>query len=95
MGIRTDTTVHLTIGAASAQTTATWGQGTRLGLMSTTDCWVLAGANPTAAANTGVFVPAKNPTPVYIVIGVDGHKLAGIRVSADGDLTIAQAWGDG
>jgi hypothetical protein len=95
MGVRTDTAINLTTGAASAQTSQVWGQGTRLGLLSTTDCWVLAGSNPTAAANTGVFVPAKNPTPTYIVIAVDGHKLAAISPGGAGNLTIAQAWGDG
>lgn len=91
-GFKVQETTHLTIGVASAATTATWGVGDRLSLISTTNCWVVAGTAPTAAANTGVYVPAG--VPMTIVITVAASKIAGIRVTADGDLTISAAVGD-
>lgn len=89
--LRADQASHITIGAASAQSSGAYAQGQRLGLISDTDCWVLTGADPTAAASTGVFVPAS--TPIEIYIGADGDKIAAIQDSAAGDLTIAPVVG--
>ena len=91
-GFKVQETTHLTVGIASGATTATWGVGDRLSIISTTNCWIAAGTAPTAAANAGVYVPAG--VPMTILITVAASKIAAIRVTADGDLTISQAVGD-
>jgi hypothetical protein len=90
--VRADQTVHITTGAASAQGSATYANGQRLVLIATANAWALTGANPTAAANTGVYLPAGVPVTVYI--GGDGHKVAAIQASAAGDVTVAPAVGE-
>lgn len=85
-------TAHITVAVASAQSAVTFQKGDRLSLISTTNCWILTGTNPTAAANTGVYVPAGVPMTVYIT--ADLFKVAAIRATADGDLTISKAVGE-
>lgn len=55
-------------------------------LVSTSDCWVTMGANPTAAAGAGSFyLPAKSPLVVNMTAG---NLIAVIRDTADGTLSI-------
>jgi hypothetical protein len=91
-GFIPDKTTHLAVAVASAATTATWAAGERLSIVSSTNCWVLTGTAPTAAASTGVYVQAG--VPMVIQISVNASKIAAIRATADGDLTISAAVGD-
>jgi len=61
-----DQVARITVAVASAQSSTTYAKGQRLVLMSTTNCWVLTGANPTAAANTGVYVHLGFPVTITI-----------------------------
>ena len=56
-------------------------------LVSTTDCLVAFGSNPTAS-NTGVFLPASKPE--YFVCETT-DKVAAVQVSAGGNLYITPA----
>ena len=86
-----DQAVHIAVVTASTPTTQTYAKGARLLLMSTTACYVTTGTAPTAVVGAGVHVPASLPVEIYIT--GDLFKIAAIRVTADGDLTITPAVG--
>lgn len=80
----------LAVGAASAQFPAinTMVAGQTFVFSSNTGCWILQGANPTAAASAGsMFVPAGVP---IVIDGGIGAKLAVIRDSADGKCSLTK-----
>lgn len=85
---RPELAVNLAVVTASAQTSATWNKGERLTVIASTNCWILTGTNPTAVVGTGTYVPAG--VPMSILIGIDASKIAAIRVSADGHLSISR-----
>ncbi len=72
------------VASASAQTAAIAVAGD-YELSSDTDCYVLVGANPTAAAGTSLFIAAGRPRTLALKVG---EKVAAIRKSADGTLTL-------
>jgi hypothetical protein len=90
-GFRPDAATNLAVAIASAATGSGFAAG-RYSIISTTNCWVLTGSAPTAVAGTGTYVPAGIPMVLYI--GTDGHKIAAIRVTADGTLSISPAIGE-
>lgn len=53
--------------------------------VSTTDCFIEIGVNPTAVADTGCYLPAL--TPEYFAIP-EGGKVSAIQVSAGGTLYV-------
>ncbi len=56
--------------------------------VSTTNCWIAQGANPTASAASGsMFVPALYPV---LIDGRHGAKLAVVRNTADGTSTLTE-----
>lgn len=57
-------------------------------LCSTADCWIAFGANPTASTGAGsLLLPASVPEYFWVK---PGEKIAVIRSSADGVLSIAE-----
>lgn len=72
------------VAAASAQSSAIATAGD-YELSSDTDCYVLVGTNPTAAAGTSLFIAAGRPRTIALKAG---EKVAAIRRTADGTLTI-------
>lgn len=72
------------VATASAQTSAITVAGD-YELSSDTDCYVLVGADPTAAAGTSMFIAAGRPRTLALKVG---EKVAAIRKSADGTLTL-------
>lgn len=86
---------HFRIGASQAVAiTGTSAQSVAIGagvesvrLVSTTDCFVIVGANPTAVADTSMFLPAY--TVEYIKLQ-PGQKIAGIYLIASGTLYITE-----
>lgn len=71
-------------GAASAQSAAITAE--EVLLHASARCYVLAGANPTAAAATSIPLEAGEKFHMRIT---SGHKIAVIRDTADGFLHIA------
>jgi len=67
-------------------TAALTSEATSLRIMSTTDCFIEVGTNPTAVANTGMYLPAFVPEYVHVKEGA--MKVSAIRVSADGNLYV-------
>jgi hypothetical protein len=72
------------VAATSAQSSAIAATGD-YELSSDTDCYVLVGDDPTAAAGTSRFVAAGRPFTLSLKTG---EKVAVIRKSADGKLSI-------
>jgi hypothetical protein len=72
------------VAATSAQTAAIATAGD-YELSSDTDCYVLVGSNPTAAAGTSMFIAAGRPRTLALKVG---EKVAVIRKTADGTLTL-------
>ncbi len=83
--IKPGTTQNVAVGAASAQSAAVGGLVVRV--VSSTDCHIVFGANPTALA-TSMFLPAK--LPEYFVCAPT-DKLAVIQDTAGGNLSITPA----
>ena len=83
--IKPGTTQNVAVGAASAQSAAVGGLVVRV--VSSTDCHIAFGANPTALA-TSMFLPAK--LPEYFVCAPT-DKLAVIQDTAGGNLSITTA----
>lgn len=72
----------------SAQSAALQASTTLIRLFATTDCFIQVGTNPTAAANTSMFIAAG----IYEYIGVaPGALVAAIQSSAGGTLYITEA----
>ena len=83
-GLTVGLSSKVAIGAASAQSGALAGAMVRL--VSTQNCHVAFGANPTAVADGScLYLPAANPIIVAIT---SGQKLAVIEDSAAGNLFI-------
>lgn len=85
----TGLTDYITVGAASAQS-AVWATTTReIRVVSTTNCHVNIGQNPTAAAsdNNGFYLPA-NVVEYFHVS--PGQRLAVIQDSAGGTMTVSE-----
>ena len=78
----------LTFTATSAQSTAVDASTRIVRLVSTQACFFLIGANPTAAANTSVYLPAN---VVQYVSIPGGSKIAAIQATATGSLYITEA----
>ena len=70
--------------SSSVQSSAVMG-GTVVRLISTTDCYVEVGTNPTATASTSTLLAAM--VAEYILVKTT-DKLAAIRKTADGTLNI-------
>lgn len=83
---RPDQITVLAFTGTSAATSVTFAKGAKLALMSSAACWILTGSAPTAAANTGLFVPAG--IAVTITIGDAATKIAAIQASGAGTLCI-------
>lgn len=82
-------TDYVAVAVASAQSVV-WAANCReIRVVSTTNCHINIGANPTAAAtdDNGFYLPA-NVVEYFHVSG--GQRLAVIRDTADGVLTVAQ-----
>lgn len=60
---------------------------THIRLISTTNCWVVFGANPTATSTTGMYLPALSPEYFWVV---RGEKVAVIQDTAGGTLNISE-----
>ncbi len=74
---------------ASAQSTAVGETTTLVRLFATEDCFVKVGANPTAVANTSMFIASG----IYEYIGIKpGEKIAAIRLTTSGTLYITEAF---
>lgn len=73
-----------TVTATSAQTAAV-GTAGEYEIATDTDCYILVGSNPTAAAATSRFLAAGSAFTVQL--GAT-DKVATIRKSADGNLTV-------
>jgi hypothetical protein len=54
-------------------------------VVATTDCFIQIGTNPTAVANSSVFLPAF--TPEYFT-AMPNAKVSAIRLSADGSIYV-------
>ena len=54
-------------------------------VISTTDCFIEIGTNPTAVADTGLYLPAL--TPEYFACP-EGAKVSAIQVSSGGTLYV-------
>ncbi len=76
----------VSVGSASAQSSAVSVAGD-YELATDTDCYVLVGANPTAAASTSRFLAAGQRMTLKLAAG---DKVAAIRKSADGKLSIVR-----
>ena len=86
----TSTSDSQAVGAVSAQFTPTMTADEVWMFISTTNCWIAQGANPTAAAADGnMFVPAN----VFVMIsGRAGAKLAVIQASAGGTASLTRTF---
>lgn len=80
---------YVTVGAASAQS-AVFGASTfEIRVVSTTNCHINIGANPTAAAsdNNGLYLPAGVVEYFHVT---PGQRLAVIQDSAAGTLCVSE-----
>lgn len=69
----------------TAGTTAVLAECSVVRVMTTTDAFIEIGANPTAAANTGLFLPAYSPE--YFSCPAVA-KVSAVQVSAGGTLYV-------
>ena len=76
------------IGGSSAQSSAVGANTTAVLVCSTVACFVAVGANPTAVANTSMYLPAN--TPLFVGLA-GGQKVAVIQASGAGSLYITEA----
>lgn len=79
---------QVTFSGTSAQSSAFAATTKKVSLVSSQDCYIKFGTNPTATAGAGsFFLPAK----VVVKFGVEpGEKVAAIQSSAGGILSIAE-----
>lgn len=77
----------VSVSGSSAQSAVFPATGPTKGvrLVSTTNCFVEIGANPTAAANTSTYLPAG---VVEYFACAAGHRVAVIQASASGTLYV-------
>ncbi len=66
-------------------TSAVDSQANVVRVVATTDCFIEIGTNPTAVANTGMYLPAL--TPEYFACP-EGAKVSAIQVSAGGTIYV-------
>jgi hypothetical protein len=70
----------------TAGTTATLDKdATSIRVVATTDCFIEIGTNPTAVANTGLYLPAL--VPEYFTCPMNA-KVSAIQVSAGGSIYV-------
>lgn len=70
----------------TAGTTAALSASTRIvRVMSTTDCFIELGTDPTAVANTGLYMPAF--VPEYFAAGAS-WKVSAIQVASGGSIYV-------
>lgn len=83
------TSQNIAVAAASAAVTNPFGANTfDVRVVSTVDCWVTVGASPTASAAAGsYYLPAGLVEYLHVN---PGQKIAAIRVSADGTMSVAE-----
>lgn len=73
----------VTVGSAQAQAMVA---GEKYRIVSTTNCWIKFGSNPTASAADGnIYLPAN--VPLYVVASGVNLVCAVIRDTADGTLS--------
>jgi len=84
--IKIGATQAVAVGSASAQSAVVAASVVRL--VSTTDCFVAFGSNPTANTTTSLFLPANSPE--YFQFN-SGDKVAVIQNAAAGNLYITAA----
>lgn len=80
---------YIVVNATSAQSAAFGGQTREVRIVSTTNCHLNFGTNPTAAAtdNNGIYLPAN--VVEYFHVN-PGQKVAVVRDTADGVLSVAE-----
>lgn len=82
------TTQKISVAAASAAVTNAFDADTRiLRISTTTDCHLALAASPTATTNDMLLTAAEGVRDITID---GGGKLAAIRVTADGTLTVTE-----
>lgn len=75
------------VGASSLQSTAVGASTNVVQLCATAACFVKTGTNPTAVADTGLYVPANVP----VLVGISGSfKIAVIQAVGAGFLYITE-----
>jgi FtsP/CotA-like multicopper oxidase with cupredoxin domain len=96
MGRTTDSTLrwsgqsdYVTVNATSAQTNAVGANTHEIRVVSTTNCHINIGADPTAAASddNGIYLPAGVVEYFHVS---PGQKVAVVRDSADGVFCLAE-----
>lgn len=81
---------EVAVGAASAQfaNIVAMAAGQMYVFVSSTACWILQGANPTASAAPGsMYVP---PNTIVFIGGLNGIKLAVIQDAAPGKASLTK-----
>lgn len=80
---------YISVSATSAQSAAFGDYCTEIRVVSTTNCHINIGVNPTAAASddNGIYLPA-NVVEYYHVS--PGQKVAVVRDTADGTFVVSQ-----
>lgn len=80
---------YVSVAATSAQSAAFGARTFEIRVVSTTNCHINIGDNPTAAAtdNNGIYLPAG--VVEYFHVN-PGQKVAVIRDSADGTMSVAE-----
>jgi FtsP/CotA-like multicopper oxidase with cupredoxin domain len=83
------TTDYITVNGTSAQSAAISANCSEIRIVSTTNCHINNGANPTAAAtdNNGFYLPAAVIEYLHVS---PGQKVAVIQDSAGGTLCVAE-----
>lgn len=80
------TSQKLSVTSSSAQSSALPDGTSIVRLVSSEDCYIEIGTNPTASVTTSLFLPAG--LPEYLGVSGNTIKVAAIRGSADGTLYI-------
>ena len=57
-------------------------------VVATTDCFIEIGMNPTAVANTGLYLPAGIPEYFEAIAGATGVKVSAIQLSSGGSIYV-------
>ena len=81
------TSQKLSYTGTSAQSSAVATATTLVRVVATTACFIKIGTNPTAVADTSMYLPAGIPE----YFGIEGgQKIAAIQLSSGGDLYITE-----
>jgi FtsP/CotA-like multicopper oxidase with cupredoxin domain len=82
-------TDYITVGAASVQSVVFSAQTTEVRVVSSTNCHINIGQNPTAAAtdNNGMYLPANVVEYFHVA---PGERLAVIQDTAGGTMTVSE-----